>query len=160
MTAREVYAGSDGEVTKAFYRRLEQLGPIGVVATCLFRAQKCSARAKVYRGGIRGRGSFKSMAYERKTWSMANLAMMLMEHSAELGITWGWKQDLNVVFDARPSRVLYVDLPNGQVSFHAPTRGVGPTYSGEWCGEHASETRIVAFCDEVLKVHAPAGLFS
>lgn len=69
MNAADVYAGSDGELTKRYYSELETKGPIGLVAMNLFRAQKCSARAKVYRGGVRGRGSYKSMAYERKSWS-------------------------------------------------------------------------------------------
>jgi hypothetical protein len=147
MKAIEVYSGSDGELTKRYYQQLEQLGPVGILAMNLFRAQKCSARAKVYRGGVRGRGSYRSMAYERKSWSMGLLASVLSAHGRSLGVTWGWKQDQNVVFDGGASWVMYVDLPNGQVSFHSPTRMPGPDYAGEWCGEHRSEARILEFCD-------------
>lgn len=150
MKAFEVYTGSDGVVTRAYYRELAQLGPIGLVALNLFRAQKCSTRAKVYRGGIRGRGSFRSMAYERKTWSMEQLVEILQKHANELHISWGWKIDPAVPFGLRSSWVLYVDLPQqGQVSFHSPTRFSGPDYPGDWDHQRASEVRILQFCDSV-----------
>lgn len=149
MKAFEVYLGSDGELTRRYYAELEKRGPIGIVALNLFRAQKCSARAKVYRGGIRGRGSYKGMAYDRKSWSMSNLCQALGEHGDSLGIAWGWREDSGVLFGERASWVLYVDLPNGQVSFHSPTRGSGPDYPHEWDQSKLSAERIVAFCDAV-----------
>lgn len=150
MMARHVYRLSDGDLTKRYYAELEKRGPVGVVALNLFRAQKCSARAKVYRGGIRGKGSFKSMAYDRKRWSMDNLVEVLKDHAAALNISFGWKQDHGTVFDGQASWVLYVDLPQGQVSFHSPDRGLGPDYPGEFCGEHRSADRILEFCDSVF----------
>jgi hypothetical protein len=151
MTAANVYAGSDGELTKAFYAELEKRGPIGLVAMNLFRAQKCSARAKVYRGGQRGRGSYRSMAYERKSWSMGLLCEILAKHSAELGIRYGWKEDPRTVFRMDSSWVLYVDLPTGQVSFHSPSRGRGPDYPSDWDGvPDVSAARIILFCDRVM----------
>lgn len=150
MRAIEIYQGSCGAATKAYYKELERLGPIGVLAMNLFRAQKCSARAKLYRGGIRGRGSYKSMAYERKAWSMENLCSVLLEHGAKLAIRWGWKQDPKVLFDEQESWVLYVDLPQGQVSFHNRVKYAGPLYAGDWDGFRASCDRILAFCDWVM----------
>jgi hypothetical protein len=150
MTAAEVYEGSDGELTRRYYSELQsRAGILGLVALNLFRAQKCSSRAKVYRGGIRGRGSYKSMAYEKKQWSLDLLCSVLLLQAAGLGIKWGWREDTGVVFGDRASWVLYVDLPEGQVSFHSPTRGKGPDYSGVWDGLHASCDRILAFCDHV-----------
>ncbi|MBL6852365.1 MAG: hypothetical protein ISS15_05430 [Alphaproteobacteria bacterium] len=63
-----VYLGSNGDKTKALYQRLNALGPVGFVASNLFRACKCSERAKDYR-----RGSQKREAYRRKQWSLDNL---------------------------------------------------------------------------------------
>jgi hypothetical protein len=40
-----IYEGSDGKATIALYQQLSVLGPAGIVAVNLFRAQKCSARA-------------------------------------------------------------------------------------------------------------------
>ena len=146
MKAIEVYAGSDGELTKRYYDELQQHGPIGEIAVNLFRAHKYSARAKVYRGGVRGKGSYKSMAYDRKNWSIGLLCKSLQEHGEVLGISFGWKKDPQQEYH---SWVMYVDLPGGQVSFHSAHRLDGPDYSGEWCGDHRSAERIIEFCDRV-----------
>jgi hypothetical protein len=138
-----VYNGSDGDVTKALFAELEKRGPVGVVAVNLFRAQKNSARAKVYRGG-----GYRGMAYDRKQWALDNLAIALREHGATIGVTWGWGTDAKQAFYAS---VLYVDLPQGQVSFHSATRGPGPNYGKEWDGARdASPGRICSFVAQVL----------
>ena len=148
MTVAAIYNGSDGAATRALYARLQALcGPAGVIAMNLFRAQKASARAKVYRGGVRGRGSFRDMAYEKKNWSLQNLCAALTEHAAGLGIAWGWREDPKQAFH---SWVLYVELPTGQVSFHAAARGQGPDYPRDWDGcKDASAGRIVAWVESV-----------
>lgn len=138
-----VYAGSDGAATTALYERLERLGTAGVLAVNLFRAQKASSRAKVYRGGERGRGSYRGMAYERKAWAISNVTATLEHFAEELGVAWGWSEDPAETFHRH---VLYVDLPTGQVSFHAVERGVGPAYAGAWDGAAgASPSRICSW---------------
>jgi hypothetical protein len=151
-TPAEIYAGSDGTETSKLYVALGEHGNRGAIALNLFRASKCSERAKVYRGGIRGKGiSYRQAAYQRKQWSMGLVAIILGRHAEEEQIRWGWKEDPSVPFANESSWVLYVDLPQGQVSFHSPTRGDGPDYPGEWDKSHLSADRIIAFCDEILK---------
>lgn len=143
-----VYQGSDGERTRALYRELESRGAIGTVAMNLFRACKASQRAKLYRGGQRGRGSYRSMAYAKKAWSIDELAAALTGQGAAQGIAWGWGVD-----EAQPFHrdVLYVDLPSGQVSFHTAPRGKGPDYGGAWDGVRGmGPQRICRFCADVL----------
>lgn len=157
MNVLEIYKGSNGDSTKALYGELEKRGAIGAVALNLFRACKCSERAKLYRGGIRGKGSFKSMAYDRKAWSMSLLCAILAAHGEELGITWGWKDDPNTVFGNESSWVLYVDSPHGQCSFHSPSRGNGPDYQGEWDGQRCMTTqRVIDFATALLKAEVAA----
>lgn len=147
VSIKAIYEGSDGAATRALYARLQAIcGPAGVIAMNLFRAQKASSRAKVYRGGVRGLGSFRAMAYEKKNWSIQNLCAALKEHSAALGMEWGWKEDPDREFH---NWVLYVDLPTGQVSFHAATRGEGPDYPRDWDGCKASAERIVEWVQQV-----------
>jgi hypothetical protein len=154
MTPLEIYNASDAEATKALYARLEQYGPIGLVGLNLFRAQKASARAKVYRGGIPGRGSYRRLAYERKQWSLENLCQVLADHAAELGLRWGWKEDPMQPYNPW---VLYVDLPAGQVSFHSPARGLGPDYPADWDRvPDASPFRIIRWVDQLLTLSPPA----
>lgn len=142
-----IYQGSDGDATLALYAALEQRGDIGRIAVNLFRAQKNSARAKVYRGG-----GYKGKAYDRKQWAMGNLAAILEQHAAAAGLRWGWGTDPKQPYH---NQVLYIDLPTGQVSFHTDQRGAGPDYPGTWDGvrDMAAERicRWVALllCDEV-----------
>lgn len=144
-----IYEGSDGNATVDLYVRLDKLGPTGKIATNLFRAQKSSSRAKVYRGGIRGQGSFSGMSYDRKNWAMENLAKILAEHGEACGVRWGWGIDDKALMHRH---VLYIDLPTGaQVSFHAAGRGEGPDYPGQWDGiNDASAQRICSWIANLL----------
>lgn len=144
----EIYTGSNGDRTRTLYEALALVGPIGEVATNLFRAVKASERAKVYRGGQRGKGSYRRMAYDRKGWALDNLTKALTAHAAELGIVWGWGEDRAT---AGYSHVLYVETAAGQISFHSPNRGDGPDYSGEWDGEKGqAAARVCKLCAMVL----------
>jgi hypothetical protein len=126
-----VYQGSDGEATKALYAALEKLGPDGEIAANVFRAVKCSERAKVYRGGRATIGqSYKSKAYERKEWALNNLTKFLALHG---GFRWGWGIDKAMAPDDPHKNVLYVDIPTGQVSFHSPVRLAGPCSTARRC---------------------------
>lgn len=147
MQAREIYEGSDGRETTKYYVALSKRGLLGLVAMNLLRAQKCSARAKKYRGGIRGVGSYRDLAYNRKAWSIEQLSTLLTQHRETLSIRFGWKLD---PLCAHIPWVLYVDLPNGQVSFHSTSRMSGPDYEGDWDGQHVSADRIIAFCDDIM----------
>lgn len=115
------YEGRNGEETRALYAALEALGPRGVIALNLFRAQKTSMRAKEYR-----RGSSRARSYETKSWSLGNLCEALAQHAGALGIAWGWSVDLEQPMHCH---VLYVELGGRQVSFHNGTRLAGPDYA-------------------------------
>lgn len=135
-----VFEGSSGDATIALYNELRELGASGAVAIELFRAQKSSSRAKVYR-----RSGFKGKAYDKKQWAMDNLARALTEFGA---LPWGWKIDPTQAFH---NWVLYVDLPNGQVSFHTAARGAGPDYAGDWDGvKNMSPTRVCRFIADLF----------
>ena len=46
--------------------------------------------------------------------------------------------------------VLYIDLPQGQVSFHSTKCLDGPDYPKPWDGTSESRDRILAFSDAVM----------
>lgn len=141
MKARDIFDGNNGDATKAYYLDLNARGPAGELAVALFRAQKRSTAAKRYR-----RGKFRHAAYDVKNWSLTEICRVLVAHGAALCVTWGWGRD-----EGTPGYewVLYVDLPNGQMSFHSAERFAGPDYPGQWDRQHLSEERIIAFCDWV-----------
>lgn len=148
MRAREVFDGDDAAVTRAYYAALGRRGPIGEFAANLMRAQKASARAKRYRGGISGVASFSDLAYQKKADSLIRLCEWLLKHEpVRPALRWGWKID---PLEAHAKWVLYIDLPHGQVSFHSVERFGGPNYPAEYDGAHASAERIIAFCDFVF----------
>jgi hypothetical protein len=145
FAALEVFRQQDGNVTRSYYEHLERLGPQGHIACCLFRAQKRSSRAKEY-----SRGKYRRSSYDVKQWSIGELCKALEKSGDELGIRWGWKADDGVVLNGGSSWVLYIELPQGQVSFHSPVRETGPDYSGSWDGvRNASAGRIIQFCDSI-----------
>jgi hypothetical protein len=143
-----IYEGSDGEATKLLYLKLQALGPVGEIAVNLFRAQKCSARAKLYR-----RRDHKGEAYDRKNWALNNLCTAMIDFSLVTGLRWGWKIDPAQEFH---QWVLYVELPTGQVSFHSAVRGKGPDYDAEWDGvRDICPQRVVAFVHCLLSGETP-----
>lgn len=144
MTALEVMKQSDGGVTKAWYAEMNTRGPAGQLAVALFRAQKRSSAAKHYRGG-----RFRRAAYDVKNWSLSEVCRILTAYPA-LELRWGWKTDAAMETRGDPhNQVLYIELPQGQVSFHSAKRLQGPDYAGDWDGVHASPERIIAYCDAV-----------
>ncbi|MEQ8667583.1 MAG: hypothetical protein RIC12_00335 [Pirellulales bacterium] len=142
--ARLVMDGSQSSKTRAFYRRLEKLGRRGRVAAQLFRSQKTSSRAKKYRGGL-ATISYSELSYRRKGDSLEKLCELLKEDSLDMDWGGAWDPDQ----DYAPY-ILYVDLPQGQISFHSISRFSGPDYSTPWDGKHASEDRIVEFAQTVV----------
>jgi hypothetical protein len=154
LSATDVFLGSDGEVTKNYYLQLKEKGPLGELAVAVFRAQKCSSRAKAYT-----RHSWTQDAYQRKVWSIGEIIKVLLSEPAIMEankINWGWKKDPNVIFDDAPSWVFYCDLPTGQVSFHCKERGDGKDYDKEWDGvRNAGTIRIMKFCNSLFEEPIP-----
>jgi hypothetical protein len=149
---KRIYEGSDGETTKMLYQDLEKLGPMGVIAMNLFRACKCSERAKSYRPG---RGQYRAKAYARKDWSIRNLAHELWR-PFDHDLTWGWAIDEDLRKRGDPHHhLIYIDLPTGQVSFHTSERSEGPDYAGQWDGvRDAAADRVIRFVVRVFQMEA------
>jgi hypothetical protein len=136
MTAKEAFDTSDAADFRGFAKLLEEVGALGKIAADLLRCQKSSTRAKLY-----GRSEYRTFSYERKETHLARLCVQL----ATAGLTWGWQEDKS----SHVPWILYVDLPNGQVSFHCYERFTGPEYPGKWDEQHASEVRVIGFADWV-----------
>lgn len=143
MLAIEAYVGSDAAETRAYLKRLEGRGVLGRVAALLFRIQKASKRAKKY-----GPTRFRGYSYGRKNECLQELCSLLLRDGERVGITFGWKIDADQPWH---KWVLYVDLPQGQVSFHSADRFLGPDYPGDWDKLRASQERILQFCDSVTE---------
>ena len=134
------YEESDAAFTRRILRQLEAKGIMGCIAAQLFRAQKSSSRAKEYRGEYIGH------AYARKGECLKRLCDLLVKQG---DLSWGWGTD-NQMNEFGPCCILYIDLPQGQVSFHNYERFAGPDYPHEWDNRQASAERILVFCEAVL----------
>ncbi len=135
------YRGSDPRLTRLVTKQLEQEGDIGHIAATLFRAQKASSRAKTYRG------EYIDYAYGRKNRELGKLCTLL----GQSAFNWGWREDSSAGRRGfGPRWVLYIDLPDGQVSFHAFERLCDKGYDASWDGKHESESRILSFCHRLL----------
>jgi hypothetical protein len=149
LSARQAYEGSDAAATRSLLKKLETCGHLGKIAAQLFRAQKTSSRAKVYRGGIKLRPgkkiAYRDLAYDKKGEALQRLCELLSDDACEL--TWGWQIDPR---QRRARFVVYVDLPTGQCSFHSPSRHKGPDYLGGWDEGDGSQNAILRFCDALL----------
>ena len=147
MEALYVMNQNDGYITRRYYAELGGKGPLGEIAVAIFRAQKRSSRAKDYK-----RGKYRGAAYDVKQWSMGEICKLIDIHGKKYDLSYGWKTDPNTLFGESASWVLYVDLPEGQVSFHSPSRGPGPAYAGDWDGQRGmGPNRVAAFCDRVMR---------
>lgn len=143
MEARFVFNQNNGDVTKAYYADMNSKGVEGELAVALFRAQKRSTAAKRYRGRKHTRS-----AYDVKNWSLGEVCRILGKN---LGIEWGWKYDAKAV---NFEWVLYMDLPQGQCSFHSPDRLTGPDYTGTWKPAKPSYEVIIEYCDSISGAYA------
>ena len=92
------------------------------------------------------RKSYRDLSYQRKDKKIQELAQFL-ENNKGLVARWGWGKDLE---SEGPKNILYVDLREGQVSFHSWKRYSGDNYPGKWDRQGISEHRILAFCDRLL----------
>jgi hypothetical protein len=138
-----VYEGSDALATRALYAELTAVGRSGELAVNLMRACKKSERAKVYRGR-----HYRESSYDGKQWAMGEICRLLVYYP-ELVEAWGWGEDTKQAFH---TWVLYVELPQGQVSFHTAARGEGPNYFKPWDGQVGfSPGRIVTFAAQLLE---------
>ena len=77
MTSNQVFEGAVAADTRAFLKRLEQLGAEGRLAAELFRCLKASTRAKMYRG------EYRDIAYDRKSASHATVVRRAPDHTPE-----------------------------------------------------------------------------
>ena len=137
VNARLVFVGSSSALTRTFCDGLEKRGLVGHLAATLFRAQKASTRAKKY-----GPTKYRGMSYGRKEDMLQRLCKLL----AQTDWPWGWGKDMGM---PQAPHVLYIELPQGQVSFHCAERFEGPDYGKEWDGQRLSEARILEFADAI-----------
>lgn len=141
LQAINPFQTTDGDEVIDYCTALCERGLIGGLAVCLFRTQNNSSRAK------RNHRS-RSSRYENKNGQILTLCRFLERFAEGLAVDWGWREDDQQAYHRQ---VLYVDTPEGQVSFHTADRLQGPDYEKPWCQKRPSEDRLLGLFAEILR---------
>ena len=95
---------------------LDLMGPMGRVASLLFKAEKASKQAKSYSGKAPCISTYPYGDYskDRMKGMLMEVIRLLDAHAKAMDVSWGWSKD-----DApgTPPWVLCIDLPTGLVTF-------------------------------------------
>lgn len=149
MNAQAAYEATDYSETRSYLRALANAGRLGRIAAALFAAMRASTDAKTERRLAKGDPlaeiTVSRAGYARKRLAMQKVCELLAHNAA--GLAWGWGNDRR---QADCPFVLFVDLPQGQVSFHTPEKLMGPEYAGRWDRACQNRERVLAFCDALL----------
>ena len=130
-------------------RELESEGPIGRLASLLYRALNACMLVDLYENvaPLLGEppGGCPQTILERK---MHETAALLSGSSDYCFVPWGWKRDDR----CRESPwVMVIELPTGNVQCWVPHRGTGPSYDRELDYRQANVESITLFFEDVLR---------
>jgi hypothetical protein len=145
MRAREVYDGSDGELTKRYYAALAERGVIGfdrdesLPCTEVLRPGEALSRRRVQRRSVRPEELVMGLLCSR-----AGAAMRGARNRVRVE---GRSQGRRTTSGCSTST-----CPPAKCSFHAAAHGEGPDYSrATGTGSIQRAERILAFCDQVIR---------
>ena len=142
------FCSSDAPASRGLCKELDALGPMGQLASLLFKAEKARMQARSYSGRapVSGR-PFRGYSYDRMREMLAKAIRLLDAHAKAMGIAWGWSRN-----DApgKPPWVLSIDLPTGQVTYRIQERHLEADNELESEDEILNSSRITKFCAEVL----------
>lgn len=143
------FCTSDAPASRRLCKELDAMGPMGQLASLLFKAEKAHKQAKSYSGRapVSGR-PYRGYSYDRMREMLAKAIRLLDAHAKAMGVTWGWSRN-----DApgKPLWVLCIDLPTGQVTYRIQERHLEADCELESEHELLNSSRITKFCAGVLK---------
>lgn len=129
-------------------KELESRGPMGLLASMLYRVANAFMLAELYDSIAPICGEPYS-DHPRKTFErkLHEVALLLCGSSDYCGIRWGWHGDDRCM---ESPWVMSIELPIGGIQYRTPRRGQGPTYQKEqYLGTRNIES-IDMFCEAVL----------
>ena len=127
------------------------MGPMGQLASLLFKAEKANMQTKNYLGKAPvSQRPYRDNTNERLQEMLDRVASLLDAHARGMDISWGWSKD-----DApdKPLWILCVDLPTGLVTYRLPYRHLGPDYKMATDSDSYNSDRITEFCAGVMEYY-------
>ena len=115
---------SDAPASRRLCKELDAMGPIGQLASLLFKAEKAYGQMKSYQGTapVSGR-PYRGYSQDRLKEMLSKAVILLGAHALSMGISWGWKANNK---PNEPPWLLCINLPTGQVIYRLPYRSNGP----------------------------------
>lgn len=144
----EAFYTFNAPLSRRLCQDLDAMGPMGQLASLLFKAGKASKQARSYQGKAPvSRRPYCDYSKDRMKEMLMKAVCLLDAHAKPLGISWGWRA--NDKPDS-PPWVLSIDLPNGQVTYGLPDRLMGPDYESASESDFYNSIRITELCADVL----------
>ena len=129
-------------------RELESKGPMGRLASMLYRTLNASMLVDLYENiaPICGEPYIDDPKnlLER---NLHGMAMLLCGSSDFCGIRWGWWRDDRC---EESPWVLSIDLPTGKVQYRTMNRGQGPEHEKRHGNDPRNVNSVELFCESVL----------
>lgn len=144
----EAFYTSSPPLSRRLCQDVDSMGPMGQLASLLFKAQKANMQAKSYRGTAPvSRQPYGDYSKERMTQMLKEVIRLLDVHAKAMDISWGWSKD-----DApgKPPWILCIGLPTGLVTFRMRERRLGSDYGLGAEDGCRNPDRITEFCAGVL----------
>ena len=144
----EAFSTSSPQLSRRLCQDLDSMGPMGQLASLLFKAEKASKQAKSYSGREPvSRRPYGDYSKDRMEKMLMEVISLLDAHAKNMDISWGWSE--SDVPDA-PPWVLCIDLPTGQVTYRMRERRLGPGFELGAEDDCRNSDRITDFCAGVL----------
>lgn len=144
----EAFSTSSPQLSRRLCKDLDSMGPLGQLASRLFKAEKASKQAKSYSGREPvSRRPYGDYSNDRMTIMLKEAIQLLDAHAKDMDVSWGWSKD-----DApdKPPWILCVDLPTGLATFRMRERRIGPDFESASKSDSYNLDCIIEFCAGVL----------
>ena len=144
----EAFSTSSPQLSRRLCQDLDSMGPMGQLASLLFKAEKASKQAKSYSGKEPvSRRAYGDYSNDRMT-KMLNEAIQLLDaHAKDMDVSWGWSEN---DVPGSPPWLLCIDLPTGLVTFGMEWRRLGSDYGLGAEDGCRNPDRIIGLCAGIL----------
>ena len=144
----EAFSTSNAPLSRRICKDLDSKGPMGELASLLFKTEKAVKQAQSYvgRAPVSGR-PYRAYSQDRMRKMLMEVIRLLDAHAKPLGITWSWRRDDK---SGSPIWVLTIGLPTGQVAYRVSYIQAGPDCESALVDDSRNSERVIEFCARVL----------
>ena len=142
------FSTSDAPASRRLCKELDAMGPMGQLASLLFKAEKARMQAKSYSGRapVSGR-PYRGYSYDRMREMLAKAIRLLDARAKAMGMPWSWHREDK---PSGPFWSLTIDLPTGRVAYRMPYLYAEPEYYSGVEDDAENSDQVTEFCAGVL----------